>query len=184
MLEVKSEKKKLVLDSSWELSLWTLYQTCAGVEIKFYQLIFLTHVFVSPHLANKGWLTQLKLPVHPSFQTLRSDPEYCYNSYSAWYSRYKLVVMATATIRCPGCGQEIMRGAAVECNFKPSVQATTFQQSFDRAQERHWLCMECKYIVENRYGDMSSVTSEDAYTLLYSVRIKKGSNCCNSCTII
>lgn len=92
--------------------------------------------------------------------------------------------MATATIRCPGCGQEIMRGAAVECNFKPSVQATTFQQSFERAQERHWLCMECKYIVENRYGDMSSVTSEDAYTLLYSVRIKKGSNCCNSCTII
>ena len=92
--------------------------------------------------------------------------------------------MATATIRCPGCGQEIMRGAAVECNFKSSAQATTFQQSFDRAQERHWLCMECKYIVENRYGDMSSVTSEDAYTLLYSVRIKKGSNCCNSCSII
>lgn len=102
----------------------------------------------------------------------------------AWYSRYKLVVMATATIRCPGCGQEIMRGAAVECNFKPNVQATTFQQSFDRAQERHWLCMECKYIVENRYGDIPSVTSEDAYTLLYSVRVKKGSNCCNSCTII
>lgn len=136
---------------------------------------------VSNKVANKFWLTQLKL--HP-FQTLRSDCEYYQNWDSSWYSRYKLVVMATATIRCPGCGQEIMRGAAVECNFKPSVQATTFQQSFERAQERHWLCMECKYIVENRYGDMSSVTSEDAYTLLYSVRIKKGSNCCNSCTII
>ena len=90
----------------------------------------------------------------------------------------------TATIRCPGCGQEIMRGAALECTFKPSVQASTYR-TFDSPQERDWLCMECKYIVENHYGDLSSVTSEDAYTLLYSVRIKKGSSCscCSSCII-
>ena len=77
-----------------------------------------------------------------------------------------------------------MQGAAMECNFKPSTQTATRQPNFDRPQERHWLCMECKYIVENRYGDLSSVTSEDAYTLLYSIRIKKGSNCCNSCRVI
>lgn len=72
----------------------------------------------------------------------------------------------------------------MECNFKPSVQANIYRQNFDGAQEKDWLCMECKYIVENRYGDLSSVTSDDAYTLLYSVRIKKGSSCCDSCTII
>ena len=78
-----------------------------------------------------------------------------------------------------------MRGAAIECNFKPSTQTTKYV-SFDSPQERDWLCMECKYIVENRYGDLSSVTSEDAYALLYSVRIKEGSSCvcCNSCTIM
>jgi len=93
--------------------------------------------------------------------------------------------MASATIRCPGCGQEIMRGAAIECNFKPSSRAST-HLSFDMPPERDWLCMECKYIVENRYGDLSSVTSEEAYTLLYSVRIKKRASCacCNSCKLI
>lgn len=92
--------------------------------------------------------------------------------------------MATGTIQCPGCGQNIMQGAAVECNFKPSSEATTRQKAFDVPQERHWLCMECRYIVENRYGDLSTVTSEDAYTLLYSVRLNKKSNCCNPCAVI
>lgn len=92
--------------------------------------------------------------------------------------------MATGTIQCPGCGQNIMQGASVECNFKPSSEAATRQKVFDVPQERHWLCMECKYIVENRYGDLSTVTTEDAYTLLYSVRLNKKSNCCNPCAVI
>ena len=80
-----------------------------------------------------------------------------------------------------------MRGAAVECNFRPSNSQSKKHMAFDMPQERDWLCMECKYIVENHYGNLSSVPSEDAYTFLYSIRINKGGStcvCCHACAII
>ena len=80
--------------------------------------------------------------------------------------------MATGTIQCPGCGQNIMQGAAVECNFKPSSEAATRQKAFDVPQERHWLCMECKYIVENRYRD--SVQTEDLWIFFPILELSLG----------
>lgn len=91
-----------------------------------------------------------------------------------------------STIRCPGCGHDVLRAAALECQFKESDKPSQSNKAllFEGSQEIHRLCMECKYIVETHYGDLNNVTPEDAYTLLYSVRVKGGDKCCASCTIM
>lgn len=91
-------------------------------------------------------------------------------------------MQSVMTIKCPGCGQEVMKGAAMECNFKPSCRTPENQRLLDRPVNTYWLCMECKYIVENQYGDLTQITPEDAFSLLYSVRVRGGNRCC-SCII-
>lgn len=91
-----------------------------------------------------------------------------------------------STIRCPGCGHDVMRSAAIECQFKESTTPSQSNKAllFEGSQEIHYMCMECKYIVETHYGDLENVTPEDAYTLLYSVRVRGNENCCRCCTIL
>ena len=93
---------------------------------------------------------------------------------------------SSTTIKCPGCAQEVMKGAAIECNFKQSNRPAESQPLLDTPGNMYWLCMECKYIVENQYGDLSKVTPEDAFTLLYSVRVRGGGSCCrcSNCIIL
>ena len=92
---------------------------------------------------------------------------------------------SVTTIKCPGCGQEVMKGAAMECKFKPSSRAPENQPLLDTPVNTYWLCMECKYIVENQYGDLSKITPEDAFTLLYSVRVRGSGSCCKcECVIL